>query len=216
MARSTPSSSATSTARATAAAELDARVADGFDAPLLGVAMTVKESFDIPGLPTTWGFPEHADHVPATPAIAVRKLRRAGAVIVGKTNVPPGLADIQAINPIHGRTVNPHDPARVSGGSSGGAAAALAAGFVPLEVGSDIGGSIRTPAAFCGVWGHKPTFRLLDDRGHFFPRTSDAALALSVIGPMARDADDLALLLDVLADAPPPRPAREQSAIGAF
>lgn len=186
---------------------MDQRIAAGHDAPLLGVPMTVKESFDVAGLPTTWGFDEHADHVPASNAIAVRKLKRAGAVILGKTNVPPGLADIQANNPLHGRTRNPHAPDRVSGGSSGGAAAALAAGFVPLEVGSDIGGSIRTPAAFCGVWGHKPTFRLLDDRGHFFPRTSESALALSVIGPLARDADDLALLLDVLADAPPPRPA---------
>ena len=174
--------------------------------PFHGVPMTVKESFDVAGLPTTWGFTEHADHMPAIDAIAVRRLKRAGAVILGKTNVPPGLADIQANNPIHGRTLNPHDPARVSGGSSGGAAAALAAGFVPLEIGSDIGGSIRTPAAFCGVWGHKPTFRLLNGQGHFFPRTSEEAMTLSVIGPMARDPNDLATLLDVLAETPLPRP----------
>ena len=174
--------------------------------PFFGVPMTVKESYDIAGLPTTWGFTEHADYMPATNAVAVRRLKRAGAVILGKTNVPTGLADIQANNPIHGRTLNPHNSARVSGGSSGGAAAALAAGFVPLEIGSDIGGSIRTPAAFCGVWGHKPTFRLLNDHGHFYPGTSEGAMALSVIGPMARDPDDLATLLDVLAETPLPRP----------
>lgn len=175
--------------------------------PFHGVPMTVKESFDVAGLPTTWGFAEHADHVPQINAVAVRRLKRAGAVILGKTNVPTGLVDIQANNPIHGRTRNPHDPERVSGGSSGGAAAALAAGFVPLELGSDIGGSIRTPAAFCGVWGHKPTFRLLNDHGHFFPRTAESAMALSVIGPLARDADDLIAALDVLSEAPLPRPA---------
>ena len=174
--------------------------------PFHGVPMTVKESFDVAGLPTTWGFPEHADHVPQVNAVAVRRLKRAGAVILGKTNVPPALADIQANNPIHGRTRNPYNLDRVSGGSSGGAAAALAAGFVPIEIGSDIGGSIRTPAAFCGVWGHKPTFRLLNDHGHFYPRTQEGAMALSVIGPMARDPDDLAMLLDVLAETPLPRP----------
>ena len=194
-----------------AAAALDARGPGDPDVqPFFGVPMTVKESFDVAGLPTTWGFAEHADHMPAANAVAVRRLKRAGAVILGKTNVPTGLVDIQANNPIHGRTLNPHNPDRVSGGSSGGAAAALAAGFVPLEIGSDIGGSIRTPAAFCGVWGHKPTFRLLNDFGHFFPGTRDGAMALSVIGPMARDADDLATLLDILAEAPLPRPAPRQ------
>lgn len=194
-------------ARETARA-LDARgPVDPAIRPFHGVPMTVKESFDVAGLPTSWGFAEHADHVPQINAVAVRRLKRAGAVILGKTNVPTGLVDIQANNPIHGRTRNPHNPERVSGGSSGGAAAALAAGFVPLEIGSDIGGSIRTPAAFCGVWGHKPTFRLLNDHGHFFPRTAESALALSVIGPMARDPDDLVAALDVLGEVPLPRPA---------
>lgn len=191
-----------------AARALDARgPVDPEIRPFHGVPMTVKESFDVAGLPTTWGFAEHAEHVPQINAVAIRRLKRAGAVILGKTNVPTGLVDIQANNPIHGRTRNPHNPERVSGGSSGGAAAALAAGFVPLELGSDIGGSIRTPAAFCGVWGHKPTFRLLNDHGHFFPRTFESALALSVIGPLARDADDLVAALDVLGEAPLPRPA---------
>ncbi|HEX8383248.1 MAG TPA: amidase family protein [Sphingomonas sp.] len=192
-------------ARAAARALDAAGPGDPSDQPLFGVPMTVKESFDVAGLATTWGYPEHADHHPAADAMAVRRLRRAGAVILGKTNVPPGLADIQANNPIHGRTLNPHDPERVSGGSSGGAAAALAAGYVPLEIGSDIGGSIRTPAAFCGVWGHKPTFGALAMDGHLFPRTTDPRTVLSVIGPMARDPRDLAAALDVLSDLPLPR-----------
>jgi amidase len=174
--------------------------------PFFGVPMTVKESFDVAGLPTSWGFAEHADHIAQADALAVRRLKAAGAVVLGKTNIPVGLADLQSNNPNYGRTRNPHDPARVSGGSSGGAAAALAAGYVPIELGSDIGGSIRVPAAFCGVWGHKPTYTALDPDGHYFPRTDNARVALSVIGPMARDPDDLAAELDVLADIPLPRP----------
>ncbi|VVT04096.1 Amidase [Sphingomonas sp. EC-HK361] len=190
-----------------AAAALDQRISDGFDAPLLGVPMTVKESFDVAGLPTSWGFAEHADHVADEDAVAVQRLKAAGAIILGKTNVALGLADLQSNNPNYGRTRNPHHPDRVSGGSSGGSAAALAAGFIPLEMGSDIGGSIRVPAAFCGVWGHKPTFGMLDAEGHYFPRTKGAAPNLSVIGPLARDPDDLALALDLTADLPLPRPA---------
>lgn len=183
-----------------AAAALDARIADGFDAPLLGVAMTVKESFDIAGLPTTWGFAEHADHIASDDALAVKRLKAAGAIIVGKTNVPVALADLQSNNPVYGRTLNAVDQSRSAGGSSGGGAVALAAGMVPLEFGSDIGGSIRVPAAFNGVWGHKPTFDALSKEGHFFPRTDAARGALSVIGPMARDPDDLALALDLVSD----------------
>jgi amidase len=188
-----------------AARAIDAGPKD--DRALLGVPMTIKESFDIAGLVTSWGFPEHADHVASEDAVSVQRLKAAGAVILGKTNVPVGLADLQSNNPIYGRTRNPHNPDRVSGGSSGGSAAALAAGFVPLEFGSDIGGSIRVPAAFCGVWGHKPTFGMLDTDGHYFPRTRGAALNLSVIGPLARDPDDLALALDLTADLPLPKPA---------
>ncbi|WP_419807386.1 amidase family protein [Sphingomonas sp.] len=188
-----------------AAAALDARIAEGFDAPLLGVAMTVKESFDIAGLPTTWGFAEHADHIAQADALAVERLKAAGAIIVGKTNVPVSLADLQSNNPVYGRTLNPHHPERSAGGSSGGGAVALASGMVPLEYGSDIGGSIRVPAAFNGVWGHKPTFDALSKEGHFFPRTDAARGALSVIGPMARDADDLALALDLVSDVTLPR-----------
>lgn len=174
--------------------------------PLLGVPMTVKESFDIAGLPSSWGLPEHADHIASEDAVAVQRLKAAGAVILGKTNVALALADLQSNNPNYGRTRNPHNLDRVSGGSSGGSAAALAAGFVPLEFGSDIGGSIRVPAAFCGVWGHKPTFGMLDSDGHYFPRTHGASPNLNVVGPLARNADDLALALDVTADLPLPKP----------
>lgn len=191
--------------RARAAAKaLDAAGPD--DRPFFGVPMTVKESFDVAGLPTSWGFAEHADHIAQADAVAVQRLKVAGAVILGKTNIPVGLADLQANNPNYGRTRNPHNLDRVSGGSSGGAAASLAAGYVPIELGSDIGGSIRVPAAFCGVWGHKPTYAALNPDGHYFPRTDNARIALAVIGPMAADPDDLAAELDLLADIPLPRP----------
>ncbi|MBY0521584.1 MAG: amidase, partial [Sphingomonas sp.] len=177
---------------------LDARVTAGDTSGVfLGVPMTVKESFDIAGLVSCWGFTEHADFVASEDAVAVQRLKRAGAVIVGKTNVPVALADIQTNNPVYGRTRNPISPDRVPGGSSGGAAAALAGGFVPIEIGSDIGGSIRTPAAFCGVWGHKPTYNALLSFGHNFPRTEGCGVALNVIGPLARDPDDLEALFEV-------------------
>ncbi|MEO5938231.1 MAG: amidase family protein [Sphingomonas sp.] len=184
------------------AAEMDRRLAAGDTAPLLGVPMTIKESYDIAGLPTTWGFEAHRGHIAQKDAVAVQRLKAAGAVFLGKTNVPVSLADLQSVNPVYGRTNNPHHPGRVAGGSSGGSAAALASGMVPLEMGSDIGGSIRVPAAFNGVWGHKPTFGALSRLGHHFPGTDGAPGELSVIGPLARNADDLALALDILADHP--------------
>lgn len=190
-----------------AARAIDRRHAEGFDAPLLGVPMTVKESFDVAGLPTTWGHDQHRSHVPTEDAVAVRRLKAAGAVILGKTNVPVSLADLQSVNPVYGRTHHPLDPTRTPGGSSGGAAAALAAGMVPLEIGSDIGGSIRVPSSFCGIWGHKPTYAALSIEGQAMPGTDGAPIAMSVIGPMARDADDLAVALDVLSDIPLPRPS---------
>lgn len=187
---------------------VDARVAAGdTSGVLLGVPMTVKESFDVAGLVSCWGFAEHADHVPSEDAVAVQRLKAAGAVILGKTNVPVALADIQTNNPVYGRTRNPHNLDRVPGGSSGGAAAALAAGFVPIEIGSDIGGSIRTPAAFCGMWGHKPTYNALLSFGHNFPRTEGCGVALNVIGPIARDADDLEALFEVMGGDALSRPA---------
>ena len=189
--------------RARAAADqADAAFAGGERRPLLGVPMTVKEAFDVAGLPTSWGFEEHKDFIPTEDAVAVRRLKAAGAIILGKTNVPVGLADHQSVNPVYGRTLNPHDPARSPGGSSGGAAAAVASGMVPLELGSDIGGSIRVPAAFCGIWGHKPTYGALNPDGHYFPGADGHAPPMAVIGPLARDPDDLALALDILADRP--------------
>ena len=181
-----------------AARALDAEGPD--DRPLFGVPMTVKESFDVAGLVTSWGVGVHRDNIVDRDAVAVTRLKAAGAVILGKTNVPVRLSDWQADNSIYGRTNHPLDPTLTPGGSSGGAAAALASGMVPLELGSDIGGSIRVPAAFCGVWGHKPTYGALSDIGHRVPGTDGASAALGVIGPLARNPEDLAVALDILAD----------------
>ncbi len=177
----------------------DAQRARGERLPMLGVPMTVKEAIDVAGLPSTWGLARFAGHRPAEDAVVVRRLKAAGAVILGKTNVPPFLADWQSTNPVYGRTVNPYDATRSPGGSSGGSAAAVAAGMVPLEIGSDIGGSIRVPAAFCGVFGLKPSFGLVPTRGHLFPGRDGAEVDLAVVGPIARTAEDLALALGVLA-----------------
>ncbi len=184
-----------------AAKAADAALARGERRPLLGVPMTVKESHHIPGLPTTWGVAQFKGWTPKTEAVGVTRLKAAGAVILGKTNIPPNLGDWQAANPIYGRTNNPHDLGRVPGGSSGGGAAALASGMVPLEYGSDIGGSIRVPAHFCGVFGHKPTFNLIPAAGHSPPPIDGpgAGVEFGVVGPLARTASDLALALGVLA-----------------
>ena len=183
------------------AAMRDRQLAQGLRLPLLGLPITVKESYDVAGLPTTWGLPPFRDFRPKEDAVVVARLKAAGAVILGKTNVPPSLADWQSTNAIYGRTVNPHDPSRSPGGSSGGSAAALASGMVALECGSDIGGSIRVPAAFCGVFGLKPSFGLVPTRGHGFPGTDGAGIELAVAGPLARNAVDLEIALDVLAGA---------------
>jgi amidase len=178
------------------ARELDAR--DSAAGPLHGVPMTVKESFDVAGLPTTFGLPENAHNVVARSAVAVERLEAAGAVVFGKTNVPRLLLDWQSFNALYGRTNNPWDPATSPGGSSGGAAAALAAGLCALEIGSDIGGSIRVPAHMCGLFGHKPTWGLLPLIGHSLAGAI-APTDISVIGPIARSARDLELALGVLA-----------------
>ena len=182
-----------------AAREADAALARGEQGALLGVPMTVKESFDVAGLPTSWGLSEHRDFRPVRDAVSVGRLKRAGAVILGKTNVARALADWQSDNPVYGRTRNPLDKTRSPGGSSGGSAAALAAGMVPLELGSDIAGSIRVPAHFCGVFGHKPSYGLVPPRGHSYPGTDGAAPPLAVVGPLARNVDDLERALAVLA-----------------
>jgi amidase len=184
-----------------AAAQADAALARGERRPLLGIPMTVKESFNVAGLPTTWGIAAAKGWQADEDAVAVARLKAAGAIVLGKTNVPFILADWQCYNDIYGVTSNPWDTTRTPGGSSGGAAAALAAGFVPLELGSDIGGSLRAPAHFCGVFAHKPTYGLVPSRGHVPPRAPalPVEVDLAVVGPMARSAADLALALDVLA-----------------
>jgi amidase len=195
-------------------ARAEARMADNLIArgetkPLLGIPMTVKESFDLRGHPTTWGFPEFFEHRAREDALAVQRLKAAGAVVLGKTNVPPALADWQSANPIYGRTNNPHDIARSAGGSSGGSASAIAMGFSALEVGSDIGGSVRIPAAFCGVYGHKTSYGVIPMGGHNPGGMQYAAQLLSVLGPIARSADDLLSVLDVIAGPDADSPANK-------
>jgi len=185
-----------------AAIAADQALARGERRPLLGLPMTVKESYNVAGLPTTWGFPAYKDFRPAEDAVVVERLKAAGAVIIGKTNVPVALADWQSTNPIYGTTNNPYDIERTPGGSSGGSAAALAAGYVALEAGSDIGGSLRTPAHYCGVVAHKPSYGIVPTRGQSFPglpALPSAGDGLSVVGPMARSAGDIALALEVIA-----------------
>jgi amidase len=168
--------------------------------PLHGVPMTIKESYDVVGMPTTWGAPELKDNHPKRNALAVDRLLGAGAVLFGKTNVPLYLADWQSYNSIYGTTNNPWDVSRVPGGSSGGAAAALAAGLTGFEAGSDIGASIRNPAHYCGVYGHKPTYAIVPLRGQALPGRI-APSDISVIGPLGRSAADLELGLAVMAGA---------------
>ncbi|MDQ8730951.1 amidase [Bradyrhizobium sp. LHD-71] len=184
-----------------AARAADAAIARGEQGPLTGLPMTIKESYNLAGTPTTWGFVPQKDFIPRDDALAVQRVKAAGAVIVGKTNVPLGLGDWQSYNAIYGVTNNPYDVTRTPGGSSGGSAAALAAGYGPLSLGSDIGGSLRSPAHYCGVYAHKPTLQIVPSRGHTPPPLPPlpADQDLAVIGPMARSAGDLSLLLDVIA-----------------
>ena len=183
------------------ARERDRRLARGGDAgPLHGLPMTLKEQYHRAGLPTTFGHPELADNIPTWDSDMVAALRAAGAVIIGKTNAPLGGADFQTYNDLYGTTNNPWDFARTPGGSSGGSAAALAAGLTPLEAGSDIAGSIRNPAHFCGVYGHKPTWGIVSQRGHAaVVQHPTPDLDLVVCGPLARTPEDLALALRVVA-----------------
>ena len=166
--------------------------------PLAGLPMSVKESFDLAGQPTTWGVAEYKGNRAAKNALAVERLLAAGANVFGKSNVPVMLADWETNNPLYGRTVNPWDATRTPGGSSGGAAAALAAGLTGLEIGSDIGGSIRNPAHYCGVYGHKPTWGICSLQGHALPGSAHPA-DISAIGPLARGAADLELALSIMA-----------------
>ena len=200
----------------TADAELSAGKPRG---PLHGVPMTIKESYDIAGLPTTWGIPEGKDNIAKADSVVVQRFKAAGAHFMGKTNVPINLGDYQSYNAIYGTTNNPWDLGRTPGGSSGGSAATLAAGMAGLESGSDIGGSIRNPAHYCGVFGHKPTHGIVPARGHQPPGVpvGPGGVDLAVVGPLARSAADLALAMDIVAgpdfltapgwrlELPPPR-----------
>lgn len=168
---------------------------------LLGIPVTLKEPFNIAGLATTWGFPEFKGYVPSQDALVVSRLKEAGAVVVGKTNIPQGLRDFQSYNEIYGTTRNPWDIDRSPGGSSGGSAASLAAGFEALSIGSDIGGSVRVPAHFCGICAHKPTYGLIPLRGYSLPPAPAVPGGgdLGVAGPMARHASDLMSAMKVVA-----------------
>lgn len=186
--------------------------------PLHGLPITIKDQFETAGLRTTCGAEVWAEHVPERDAEAVRRLRAAGAVVFGKTNLPPLAGDWQTANPLFGRTANPWDRALGPGGSSGGSAAALAAGQTALELGGDIGGSIRNPAHACGVYGHKPSWGLIPHRGTLPAEPGTLSRTdVATAGPLARGVDDLELALGVLAgpdvpdatgyrlELPPPR-----------
>lgn len=183
------------------AAEADAALARNEDTgPLHGLPLTLKDTWEVAGMTCTAGAPALKNHRPKTHADVVKRLEDAGAIILGKTNVPIFATDLQSYNKLFGVTRNPFNPDHTPGGSSGGAAAALASGMTPLEVGSDLAGSIRIPAHFCGVFGHKPSRTLVSIRGHIpGPPGTESQPDLAEGGPLARTASDLALLLEVIA-----------------
>ena len=182
--------------------------------PLAGLPMTVKDNFDVEGLPASLGLKALLGRS-AQDAEVVSRARAAGAIVWGQTNVPAGSSDHQTYNALYGVTRNPWDLARTPGGSSGGSAAALAAGFTALEIGADIAGSLRIPASFCGVTCHRPSWGLVSQRGMPFPPGFLADWDLVVVGPMARSVRDLQLLLGVLAGLPTlPTPALREIRIG--
>src|SRR3954468_15507527 len=193
-----------------AADAADAALAGG-DAvgPLHGLPVTIKDAIETEGIRSPGGARELIDHVPTVDAPAVARLKDAGAVVFGKTNLPRWSADFQTYNELFGVTSNPWDLERTVGGSSGGAAAAVACGFTSFELGTDIGGSVRMPAHFCGVCRLKPSYGVVPQRGyldHVGGGTTDPDI--NVFGPITRDPDDLELLLGVLAG---PEPEREHA-----
>ena len=166
--------------------------------PLHGVPMTVKESHDVAGLPTTWGAPQNKDNIAPEDGLTVKRWTDAGVTLFGKTNVPFLLADSQSWNEIYGSSNNPWDLTKTPGGSSGGASAAVSAALTGIEMGSDIASSIRNPAHFCGIYGHKPTWGVCPPRGHAIGQAVSQT-DISCVGPLARSADDIALGLGVMA-----------------
>ncbi|MBV9012823.1 MAG: amidase [Pseudonocardiales bacterium] len=192
-------------ARAAAAAADEATARGELAGPLHGLPITVKDAIETAGIRSTGGAVELADHFPAQDAPAVTRLKRAGAIVFGKTNLPRWSTDVQAYNELFGTTRNPWAADRVPGGSSGGAAAAVACGFTSFELGTDIAGSVRIPAHCCGVFGLKPSYGVISQRGylnHVGGGTTD--VDMNVFGPLTRSAADLTLLLDVLAGPEPP------------
>lgn len=182
----------------------DAALAKGESwGPLHGVPMTLKESFNLQATPTTWGNTGWTENIATEDAQAIKKLTTAGVNVHGKTNLPLMLSDNQSYNDVYGTTNNPYDHSRTPGGSSGGSAAALAAGLTALEVGSDIAGSIRNPAHFCGVFGHKPTYNLLSAQGHTGPRNMKSTSDITVVGPLARSARDLEVAVRAMSGPDP-------------
>ena len=188
-----------------AARAADAALARGETlGPLHGLPMTIKECFEAVGMPASCGLPGLAKHMPDSDADSVARLKAAGAVIFGKTNLPAGASDHQTYNTLYGTTNNPWDLGRTPGGSSGGSAAAIAAGLAALEMGSDIGGSIRVPAHLCGVYGHKPSYGIVSGRGHIPPPPGSLyPTEIGVFGPLARSAYDLELALEAMAGPEP-------------
>ncbi|GAC1443730.1 MAG: amidase [Chloroflexota bacterium] len=187
-----------------AARRADRTRSEGTKKSLLGLPLTIKDTIDVEDLPTTAGIRDRRKSLPLSTARVVRRLQAEGAVLMGKSNVPPYAGNWQTDNSLFGRSNNPWNLDRTPGGSSGGGAAALASGLTPLEIGSDIGGSIRVPASFCGVYGHRPSDTALPRSGHF-PGSSlpNAGLAVNVLGPLARDAQGIDLALRV-ASGPEP------------
>ena len=177
---------------------LDRRRAAGEDNGVLdGLPMTIKEAWHMKGLPTSWGVPAHRDNVREEDSVVAHRLRRAGAVLVGKTNLPQGMEDWETDNEVYGSTRNPWNPARSAGGSSGGGAAAVAAGLVAADIGSDTGGSIRIPAHFCGICGIKPTWNLTPVAGHAIGadiRNQD----MNTAGPLCRTPEEIGLVLSAI------------------
>jgi amidase len=191
-------------ARAAAAAADEATASGAAVGALHGLPMTVKDVYETEGLLTTSGAPELKDHIPTTDALAVGRLKQAGAIIFGKTNTPIYAGDIQTYNDVFGRTNNPWDTTRTTGGSSGGSAAAIAAGLSPLELGSDIGGSLRNPAHFNGVYSIKPSWGVVPSRGHIpGPPGSLIETDINCNGPLARSLGDLRVALGVMAGPVP-------------
>lgn len=172
--------------------------------PLHGAPFTAKDAIATAGLRTTAGTAEFSDYLPRNDAVVIQRLREAGAILLGKTNLPAWSGDIQTHNEVFGTTRNPWDLDRTPGGSSGGAAVAVAAGLTGFEVGSDIGGSLRIPAHFCGVYSHRPSYGLVPQRGFLSsPHGDDLEMDINVLGPIARSVGDLQRLLGVMAGPSP-------------